>query len=154
MNLTIDHVLFCLNDLTSFVSFEKLEGLDSHQSNIYHDLARGRIFGLVSAWLPQHSREENDKLKPDFEYCIRNGEINIGRVYPVALKDELLTSEPTDKVTLDVGTPGRLNTLHWSRQAVSELQSDQVEIEVCAVGLNFRVGYIPVAASPIANDWP
>jgi hypothetical protein len=61
MNLSIDHVLFCLNDLTSFVSFEKLEGLDSHQSNIYHDLARGRIFGLVSAWLPQHSREENDK---------------------------------------------------------------------------------------------
>jgi len=61
MNLSIDRVLSCLNDLTSFVSFEKLEGLDSHQSNIYHDLARGRIFGLVSAWLPQHSREENDK---------------------------------------------------------------------------------------------
>jgi acyl transferase domain-containing protein len=109
---------------------------------------------IVKVFNKFHSREENDKLKPDFEYCIRNGEINIGRVYPVALKDELLTSEPTDKVTLDVGTPGRLNTLHWSRQAVSELQSDQVEIEVCAVGLNFRVGYIPVAASPIANDWP
>lgn len=61
MNLSIDRSLTCLNDLTSFVSFEKLEGLDSHQSSIYHDLARGRIFGLVSAWLPQNSREENDK---------------------------------------------------------------------------------------------
>jgi len=61
MNSSIDRALRCLNDLTSFVSFEKLEGLDSHQSDIYHDLARGRIFGLVSAWHPRSSREENDK---------------------------------------------------------------------------------------------
>jgi hypothetical protein len=61
MKLSVDRVSFCLNDLTSFVSLEKLEGVDSHQSSIYHDLATRRIFGLVSAWLPQHSRAENDK---------------------------------------------------------------------------------------------
>lgn len=99
-----------------------------------------------------HSRQENDKLKPDFEYCIRNGQINVGRVYPVALNEELLIAVPTDKAVLDVGTTGRLNSLHWSRQAVPELLSDEVEIEVYAVGLNFRVGAKPFTSSPMAND--
>lgn len=86
-----------------------------------------------------HMREDNDKLKPDLEYAVRKGEVHVGRVYPLALHKELLVSEPSDKAVLDIVTPGRLNTLHWSRQVIPELQPDQVEVEVYSVGLNFRV---------------
>lgn len=84
-------------------------------------------------------REDNDKLKPDLEYAIKRGQVHVGRVYPFALRSELLISEPSDKAVLDIETPGRLNTLHWVRQAIPDLQADHVEVEVDSVGLNFRV---------------
>ena len=86
-----------------------------------------------------NAREDNDKLKPDCEYAIRDGEVNVGRVYPFSLQKEILTSHPSDKASLDIGTPGRLNTLRWSGQPATEPHGDQVEVEVYAAGLNFRV---------------
>ncbi|KAI4228292.1 MAG: hypothetical protein L6R36_001722 [Xanthoria steineri] len=93
---------------------------------------------IVRVFTKFHMREDNEKLKPDLEYAIRKGEVHVGRVYPLALHQELMIAEPSDKAVLDIGTPGRLNTLHWSRQVVPEPQADQVEIEVYSVGLNFR----------------
>jgi SAM-dependent methyltransferase len=75
-------------------------------------------------------REDQDLLKSDFEYVIRDGEVKVGRFYPFALRGELLTSDQNDRAILDVGTPGRINTLQWFRQPREELQSDDVEIEV------------------------
>lgn len=92
-----------------------------------------RVFGKFQM------REGDDLLKPDFEYAICNGIINVGRFYPFALCDELMTSDPSDKLVLDVGIPGRLSSLHWSRRAIVSLQRDEVEVEVHSVGLNFRV---------------
>ena len=43
---------------------------------------------IVKVFKKFHSRQDNDKLKPDFEFCIKDGQINIGRVYPVALGHE------------------------------------------------------------------
>ena len=57
----IDRALACLNGMSSFLAFEKLEGLSSHQSHIFHDLAIHRAFGLVSAWKPELSASENDE---------------------------------------------------------------------------------------------
>jgi hypothetical protein len=57
----IDRALWCLNGLSSFVAFEKLEGLGSHQSHIFHELAVQRVFGLISAWKPELSATQNDK---------------------------------------------------------------------------------------------
>ncbi|KAI0900051.1 fatty acid synthase S-acetyltransferase [Annulohypoxylon nitens] len=83
-------------------------------------------------------REDDDVLKPDFEYAIRQGTIQVGRLHPFALKDELLVSDSSDVAVLDVGTPGRLNTLHWVRQPRQDICSNEVEIEVHSAGLNFR----------------
>lgn len=90
-------------------------------------------------------RDENDTLKPDFEYAIRGESIQIGRLYPFALRDELLTSDSNDKAILDVGTPGRLNTLHWTQRPREDIRSNEVEIEVHSVGLNFRVSLFPMS---------
>lgn len=84
-------------------------------------------------------RVDDDVLKPDFEYAICEGVIQVGRLYPFALKNELLVSEPSDEAVLDVGTPGRLNTLHWVRRPRQEVLSNEVELEVHSAGLNFRV---------------
>ncbi|KAI1379651.1 fatty acid synthase S-acetyltransferase [Hypoxylon crocopeplum] len=83
-------------------------------------------------------READEVLKPDFEYAIRDGNIHVGRLYPFVLSDELLMSESSDKAVLDVGTPGRLNTLHWVRQPREDIGSNEVEVEVHSAGLNFR----------------
>lgn len=104
---------------------------------------------IIQVFTKFNMREDNDKLKPDMEYAVNKGEVHVGRVYPFALRDELLISEPSDKAVLDIETPGRLNTLHWSRRAVPDLQADQVEVEVYSVGLNFRVR----AALSLSTPW-
>ena len=88
-------------------------------------------------------RNISDSLKPDLEYVICDGAINVGRFYPFTLLDELQVSKENDRVVLDLEIPGRLSTLHWARRpALSVLQPDEVEVEVYSVGLNFRVGPI------------
>ena len=85
-------------------------------------------------------RDTNDMLKPDFEYCIFDGVINVGRFYPFELSDDLKCSDATDRAILDISLPGRPSTLHWARKpSLPLLQPDEVEVEVYAVGLNFRV---------------
>ena len=85
-------------------------------------------------------RDANDSLKPDFEYVIYDNVINVGRFYPFALSDDLRSSDSGDRAMLELSVPGRPNTLHWARKpALPPLQPDEVEIEVYAVGLNFRV---------------
>jgi hypothetical protein len=41
--------------------------------------------------------------------------------------------------TLNVRTPGRVNSLHYARHERKDLQKDEVEVEVYSAGLNFRV---------------
>ena len=95
---------------------------------------------LIQVFTKFQKRDTNDLLKPDFEYSIYDGVINVGRFYPFALSDDLLTSEPSDRAMLEMSVPGRPSTLHWARKpAPPPLQPDEVEVEVHAVGLNFRV---------------
>ena len=95
---------------------------------------------LIQVFEKFQKRGNNDLLKPDFEYSICDGVINVGRFYPFALSDELLTSETSDRAMLDMSVPGRPTTLHWARKpALQALQPDEVEVDVYAVGLNFRV---------------
>ncbi|KAI1126023.1 putative polyketide synthase [Nemania abortiva] len=81
---------------------------------------------------------KNDDLQPDFEFSIQNGVVHVGRYYPMRLRDELTASSPDDRAMLDVATPGRVNTLRWSQHAREPLDECDVEVEVHAVGLNFR----------------
>ncbi|KAF5239311.1 hypothetical protein FANTH_10014 [Fusarium anthophilum] len=85
------------------------------------------------------TRDTSDELDPDFEWAICDGEVQVGRFHPFALRDELLVSEPGEKASLDVGTPGRVNSLHWLRGPREvNLGPTDVEVQVHAVGLNFR----------------
>ena len=95
---------------------------------------------LIQVFTKFQQRDTSGLLKPDFEYSIYNGVINVGRFYPFTLSDDLLTSEPSDRAMLEMSVSGRPSTLHWARKpAPPPLQPNEVEVAVYAVGLNFRV---------------
>ena len=90
-----------------------------------------------------HMRTPDKSLSPDSEYSIHNGVVYVSRFYPFSLVNDLSTSDPSDRTVLDVGVPGRLSTLHWVREPDAHiLQPNEVELEIHAVGLNFRVNDI------------
>ena len=92
-----------------------------------------RVFGKFQ------TRQHDGVLNPDFEWAVMNGQIQVGRFQPFALPDELSLVESDEKATLDVETPGRINSLHWVRQPRDHLEADEVEVQVHSAGLNFRV---------------
>ncbi|KAL9019704.1 MAG: hypothetical protein Q9185_003042 [Variospora sp. 1 TL-2023] len=94
---------------------------------------------IVQVFEKFQNRKTGDILRPELEYAIHDGTVYINRFFPFSLADELLIAEPGDRAMLDIAVPGRLGSLHWVRRApVAELKPDEVEIEIHAVGLNFR----------------
>ncbi|KAI0010191.1 fatty acid synthase S-acetyltransferase [Xylariaceae sp. FL0662B] len=91
-----------------------------------------RVFGTFS------SRKIQEGEQPDFEYVVEEGDIKVGRYYPFRIREELLIENEDNRAVLDVGVPGRVNTLHWLRTERIAPKDDEVEIEVYSAGLNFR----------------
>ncbi|KAL8826449.1 MAG: hypothetical protein Q9191_003792 [Dirinaria sp. TL-2023a] len=80
-------------------------------------------------------RQGDETLNPDFEWAIFNDRIQLPRFHPFVLSDELLVSELNEKATLDVRTPGRVNSLHWARHSRENLKADEVEVQDILVAL-------------------
>ncbi|PVH95312.1 putative polyketide synthase [Periconia macrospinosa] len=95
---------------------------------------------LVDVFAKFQMRDQNDSLSPEFEYAIHRGIIKVPRFYPFKLSRESTTWLQSDVAELDVERAGRLNTLGWcTAPAMSQtLQDNEIELEVHAVGLNFR----------------
>lgn len=87
--------------------------------------------------------ERTEWLTPDFEYSIQEGVVHIGRYYPFSLPKALLTAVEEEPIVLDTKKPGLLTALTWSRRVAGVLEGDDVEVNVHAGGLNFRVRYLP-----------
>lgn len=94
-----------------------------------------------------------DEARPDWEYAIRNGRPMVQRILlEKGMNDLIATYNTTPKpekapfkqqgrpLTLEVGTPGRLDTLRFvdDKSATAPLLADDVEIKVKAAGLNFK----------------
>jgi acyl transferase domain-containing protein/phospholipid N-methyltransferase len=96
---------------------------------------------IVDVFSKFQEREEDESLEPDYEYVIVDGIVNVGRVYPFSLKDELLAETSLDdQVVLDMIKPGRLGSLRWIPRGARPLKGNEVEIQIYAAGLNFKVG--------------
>jgi acyl transferase domain-containing protein len=95
---------------------------------------------IVDVFTKFQAREEDESLKPDYEYAIVNNAVNVGRFYPFSLKNELLAeTSPEDRVALDMAKPGRLASLQWIPRGVRPLNGDEIEVQIYAAGLNFKV---------------
>ncbi|EFQ96996.1 fatty acid synthase S-acetyltransferase [Nannizzia gypsea CBS 118893] len=106
--------------------------VDSFESNT-------SINQLLQVLAKFQARKGDEELNPDFEWAIFNERVQVARFHPFVLADELLVAEgANEKATLNVRTPGRVNSLHYERHARKELESDEVEVQVYTAGLNFR----------------
>jgi SAM-dependent methyltransferase len=90
-------------------------------------------------------RVKFDDYDPDYEWALDNGKIHIGRFHWFSVSAKLSHSEPVSKLPkkLEIGKRGFLGTLRWVQQPTHVLVDDQVEIEVRAVGMNFKVCFRP-----------
>lgn len=97
-------------------------------------------FSLVGqAFEKFRTRDDEDMLSPDFEYAIEKGVINIGRYFPFVMMNSFIQETEGERMKVVIGTPGRLNTLHWARQPEpAPLKDHELEVEMHAVGVNFK----------------
>lgn len=85
-------------------------------------------------------RQEDEVLRPDCEYAVFNDFVHVPRIYPFSFKDEsLLKSSADSRMNLEAEKLGRLSSLHWVSQEAKKLVGDQVEVQVFAAGLSFKV---------------
>ncbi|KAF5548576.1 polyketide synthase [Fusarium phyllophilum] len=83
-------------------------------------------------------RQEDDTLKPDYEYSVVENTVYVGRMHPFSAQANLLVPSEDDPVALRTSKPGRLDALHWASYRAPGLKDDDVEIKVQAAGLNFK----------------
>ena len=90
------------------------------------------------------NQQDDGVLAPDMEYVVDRGVVKIGRYHPFSLEEE--EGQESDltaadcAMTLKITNPGSIQTLAWSKKIMSaEVGKDEVEIQIAAVGLNFKV---------------
>lgn len=87
------------------------------------------------------NRTKDDAYDSDFEWVLDNNKIKIGRFHWFSVNDELSHPHTGTNIPrrLEIGKPGLLSTLGWAQLSVRGLASDEVEVEVQAAGMNFKV---------------
>lgn len=88
----------------------------------------------------QQSRDNiSAELEPDMEYAWSDGRLNVSRFHWVEVDKALSgTTKEAETKALTIGTPGLLQTLHWTNQTLGVPAPDEVHIKMTAVGLNFK----------------
>jgi acyl transferase domain-containing protein/phospholipid N-methyltransferase len=95
---------------------------------------------IVDVFTKFQTSQGDGTLNPDPEFAIVNGVVNVPRAYPFVMKEELMTGvKPEDQVLLEATKPGRLTSLQWTPRERRALNVGEVEVEVYAAGLNFKV---------------
>lgn len=85
-----------------------------------------------------HKRDHD--ASTDFEYSITENVVRVNRFFPFSVpRDIPVSRDAFQEVSLRVDQPGRLGSFHWVTQPPATPKAYEVEIEVYAVGLNFRV---------------
>jgi hypothetical protein len=84
-------------------------------------------------------RYEEQFLKPEFEYAIVSNTVHVGRYHSFPAHEEILSSRVSDSISLQTSKIGRLSALNWADQETQALGAMEVEIDIHATGLNFKV---------------
>ena len=118
-------------------------GIDIATLETDKSLSPAGISALADVFDKVRKREKDGALSCDYEYAILEGQTLVSRVFPFSLDQALLVSHTSDEAVLSQSHPGRLNTLTWSTKSAPPPKDDEVEVEVYASGLNFRVSSTP-----------
>ncbi|KAL6808135.1 hypothetical protein V8C40DRAFT_278958 [Trichoderma camerunense] len=80
-----------------------------------------------------------EQADPEYEFSLSHGLVHIGRFSSVSVTKELTSSETEDTPRrLEIGRRGLLQTLQWAQMPWDELQPHEVDVDVKAVGMNFK----------------
>lgn len=86
---------------------------------------------VVDAFAHFQNGQEDEFFRPNYEYAIVDGTINVPRYYPFTFEDDRVSSRAAqDHVSLVAKKPGRLGSLAWVSHRFEPLIGDQVDIEV------------------------
>lgn len=86
-------------------------------------------------------RQEGDSFRPELEYAILQNTVQVARIHPFSMQDELTTYDSSDSISLRIKRPGHLTALQWTCHEIEELRGGNVEVETHVAGLNFRVSH-------------
>lgn len=98
----------------------------------------------VSAVFQKFQRREElsqTELDADSEFSFSSGSIKIPRFHWISVPQELSRKSDTTAKGLWIGKPGLLQSLQWKPHDPVEFSAIDVEIEMRAGGLNFKVAY-------------
>ncbi|ETS84328.1 hypothetical protein PFICI_02353 [Pestalotiopsis fici W106-1] len=99
-----------------------------------------------------YTRQGDDAMGPDLEYSVSDRGVRVNRFFPFSLDDHCDSSQDKSDAVLNVGRPGRLDSLHWLARTALAPQGDQIEMEVHALGLNFRDVLIAIGVLDLPKD--
>ena len=103
-----------------------------------YDLTSGKF--LMDVFERFHGRIKGGNIGPDFEYVVFNDQIHTGRYHPQSIMKQIRSHSDSDTVvSLGIGKYGMLQTLQWVKQEPESLGDEEVEIDMKAVGMNFKV---------------
>lgn len=95
---------------------------------------------LSNVFFKFQRRTKGPELDPDWEFVLFERVIMIPRYRRVSVVKQLsVVSEEELPRKLEMEKPGLLQSLQWVQGTPIVLTDDQIEVEICAVGLNFKV---------------
>ncbi|KAI2691625.1 hypothetical protein LCP963914a_1826 [Penicillium roqueforti] len=93
---------------------------------------------LIDVYEKFQVRQEDETLKPEFEYAIVDNTVQVGRYHPFSAQNGQEALASNSSIALRTSKPGRLASLHWAHGDIKPLEGDEVEIDTYAIGLNFK----------------
>ena len=89
-------------------------------------------------------RTKGPETDPDYEFALFERTVMIPRYCWISVEKQLsVVSEEELPRKLQIGKPGLLQSLQWVQEKPIVLAQDEIEVETCAVGLNFKVFLLP-----------
>ena len=108
-----------------------------------NDLAWERVFAVFSKFA---QRTQDAEMNPEYEYSISNGSICVGRFHWFSVAKELsVLPQGNTYRKLRIGKRGFLKTLAWAERHLQPVKGDEVQVNIRAVGMNFKV---PISSEP------
>ncbi|KAJ6441348.1 KR domain-containing protein [Purpureocillium lavendulum] len=87
-----------------------------------------------------HARPKLDpESNLDTEYAVKDNVVHIGRYHWTSTGKELQSQLSSNPKQLIIGRLGLIGSMHWVQQLPSEVQDEEVEVEIRCVGLNFKI---------------
>lgn len=97
-------------------------------------------FNAVPRVLQEFQRRVREPtIDPQLEWAYADGKVQVSKYHWISISKELADEKHAQRPRkLEMHKPGFANTLYWKQVDPMELKADEVELDVKAVGLNFK----------------